>query len=57
VWIGGTEIGAEDNYYWTNTGNSVEYAGWDDTEIVAVANRQVEKEQFFISKILKITGI
>jgi len=42
VWIGGTEIGAEDNYYWTNTGNAVDYAGWDDTEIVAVANRQVE---------------
>jgi hypothetical protein len=42
VWIGGTEIGSEDNYYWTNTGNAVEYAGWDDTEIVAVPNRQVE---------------
>lgn len=42
VWIGGTEIGSEDNYYWTNTGNFVDYAGWDDTEIVDVKNRQVK---------------
>jgi hypothetical protein len=43
VWIGGTEIGSEDNYYWTNTGNPVELAHWDETEIAAVPNRQVKK--------------
>jgi hypothetical protein len=43
VWIGGTEIGAEDNYYWTNTGTPVELAHWDETEIVDVKNRLVKK--------------
>jgi hypothetical protein len=46
VWIGGTEIGAEDNYYWTNTRNPVDYAGWDPTEVVAIANRQVQNSPF-----------
>jgi hypothetical protein len=42
VWIGGTEIGAEDNYYWTNTGTPVELAHWDELEIVDVKNRLVK---------------
>lgn len=44
VWIGGTEIGSEDNYYWANSGLSVELPHWDETEVVAVNNRWVKKK-------------
>lgn len=41
VWIGGTEIASEDNYYWSNSGLPVELPHWDETEVVAVNNRWV----------------
>jgi Lectin C-type domain len=39
VWIGGTEIGSEDNYYWSNTLEPVELPHWDETEVIDVRNR------------------
>ncbi|XP_065336850.1 snaclec 1-like [Cloeon dipterum] len=39
VWVGGTEIGFEDNYYWVTTGASVDLNKWDPTEVVNVAHK------------------
>ncbi|XP_059483831.1 macrophage mannose receptor 1-like [Neocloeon triangulifer] len=39
VWIGGTEIGSENSYYWVHTNSPVELSYWDPTEVPAVANR------------------
>jgi len=34
VWIGGTDVGWEDNYYWLNARTLVELDHWDITEAV-----------------------
>ncbi|XP_065336956.1 snaclec 1-like [Cloeon dipterum] len=39
VWVGGTEIVAEGNYYWTKSGERIELNKWDPGQLADVNNR------------------
>ncbi|XP_065332835.1 C-type lectin 37Da-like [Cloeon dipterum] len=39
TWVGGTEIGLENSYYWIESGDRVELNKWDPNQLPDTANR------------------